>query len=169
MFCVIEKCYICIRKLKEGITLKTKDMATAMINRYRKTETTNTGVMVQTTQVAFDLFRTVAYDAELNVLEVKECGRGQVAFNGIAIQQHNNVVAKYATTETEKVEILFESMGQYKSLYTNLKLKGRGVSFCYLSDKGYKVYTVTRKAFEKIRSQHTAKLVEGALNSQLIA
>lgn len=144
-------------------------MTTAMINRFRKTETTNTGVMVQTMQVAFDLFRTVAYDAELNVLEVKECGRGQVAFNGIAIQQHNNVVAKYATTETEKVEILFESMGQYKSLYTNLELKGRGVSFCYLSDKGYKVYTVTRKAFEKIRSQHTAKLVEGALNSQLIA
>ena len=60
-------------------------------------------------------------------------------------------------------------MGQYKSLYTNLELKGRGVSFCYLSDKGYKVYTVTKKAFEKIRSQHTAKLVEGALNSQLIA
>jgi len=26
-------------------------MATTMINRYRKTETTNTGVMVQTTQV----------------------------------------------------------------------------------------------------------------------
>ena len=74
-------------------------MATAMINRYRKTETTNTGVMVQTMQVAFDLFRTVAYDAELNLLEVKECGRGQVAFNSIAIQQHNNVVAKYATTD----------------------------------------------------------------------
>jgi len=149
--------------------VKQKDMATAMINRFRKTETTNTGVMIQTMQVAFDLFRTVAYDAELNVLEVKECGRGQVAFNGIAIQQHNNVVAKYATTEAEKVEILFESMGQYKSLYTNLELKGRGVSFCYLSDKGYKVYSVTKKAFEKIRSQHTAKLVEGALNSQLIA
>ena len=47
-----------------------------MINRFRKTETTNTNIIIQTTQVAFDLFRTVAYDAELNVLEVKECGRG---------------------------------------------------------------------------------------------
>ena len=106
-----------------------------------------------------------------SLLETKEktSRSNSNSFNGIAIQQHNNVVAKYATTETEKVEILFETMGQYKSLYTNLELKGRGVSFCYLSDKGYKVYTVTKKAFEKIRSQHTAKLVEGALNSQLIA
>lgn len=145
-------------------------MATIMINRFRKSETTNAGIMVQTTQVAFDKFRTCAYDAELNPLEVKECGRGQVAFNGIALQQHKNMVAKYSVIETEKVEILFESSStEHKYLYTNLELKGRGVSFCYKSDKGYKVYSVTKLAFEKIRIKHSVKFAENGIDAREIA
>ena len=144
-------------------------MQTIVLNKFRKTETTNTGVMVQTMQVAQNLFRTSVFDGELNLLEVKECGNGQAAPHSIAIQQHRNAVDKYSATETQKVEILWESMGQYKSLYTNLELKGRGISFSYQSDKGYRVYTATKKAFEKIKNQYSTKFVENELNAKLIA
>ena len=144
-------------------------MQTIVLNKFRKTETTNTGVMVQTMQISQNLFRTSVFDKELNLLEVKECGKGQTASHSIAIQQHKNVVAKYSATETQKVEVLWESMGQYKSLYTNLELKGRGISFAYQSDKGYRVYTATKKAFERIKNQYSTKFVENELNAKLIA
>ena len=37
-------------------------MQTIVLNKFRKTETTNTGVMVQTMQVSQNLFRTSVFD-----------------------------------------------------------------------------------------------------------
>jgi len=53
--------------------------------------------------------------------------------------------------------------------HTNLELKGCGISFSYQSDKGYRVYIATKKAFEKIQNQYSTKFVENELNAKLIA
>lgn len=133
-------------------------MTTIMINRFRKVETTNTGVMVQTTQVAFDLFRTAVYNAELDLLEVVECGRGQIAFNSIAIAQHNNMVYKYTQNEEKTAQIVYESFSKtHKYIKTNLELKGRGIDFRCKSDKGENVYIVTKRAFERLKTQYATK------------
>lgn len=137
-------------------------MATINIQPMRRTETTNTGVTVKLVSVK-GIYRVFAFDNEVKILEVKEyteLSRANLNFN--------YMVSKYS--KVEKFDIVFETSGTgHKYLYTNLELKGRGITFNYASDRGYKVYTVTKLAFEKIRGQHSVKFAEHGIDTREIA
>lgn len=137
-------------------------MTTIMINRYRKSETTNTGVLVKLMQVEFNLFRVMAFNSELDLLEVKE-----VETIALANLHYNYFVSRY--TASEKVQIIYDTFGSHKVLYTNLEIKGRGVSFSHKTSEGVNVYTVTKLAFEKIRSQYSVKYAEQGVDFKAIA
>lgn len=137
-------------------------MTTIMINRYRKSETTNAGVLVQVRQIRFDLFRVVAFDSELEPLEVKE-----VETIALANLHYNYFVSRY--TASEKVQIIYDTFGSHKVLYTNLEIKGRGVSFSHKTSEGLNVYTVTKLAFEKIRGNYSVRYAEQGVDFRSIA
>ncbi|ATA72330.1 hypothetical protein ACILDT_00180 [Capnocytophaga canis] len=128
----------------------------------RRTETTNTGVTVKLVSVK-GIYRVFAFNEQIDILEEKEYVElSQANLN------FNYMVSKYS--KVEKVEILFETSGTgHKHLYTNLELKGRGISLSYISDKGYKVYSSTKLAFEKIRGQHSVKFAEHGIDVREIA
>lgn len=138
-------------------------MATIInIQPMRRTETTNAGATIELVSVK-GIYRVFAFDNEVNILEMKEYTElSQANLN------FNYMVAKYS--KVEKVEILFETSGTgHKYLYTNLDLKGRGITLNYVSDRGYKAYTVTKLAFEKIRGQYSVKFAEHGIDTREMA
>lgn len=123
----------------------------------KKSETTNAGINIKLVAIN-GIYRVFAFDNEINVLEVKEYTE-----ISLANLNFNYMVSKYS--KIEKFEILFESSGTgHKYLYTNLDLKGRGISLSYISDKGYKIYSATKLAFEKIRANHSVKYAENGID-----
>lgn len=138
-------------------------MATIItLNKMRKSETTNANVLVQAKQIKNDLFRVMASDNELNLLEVKE-----VENKALANLHFNYFFNRYSVCE--KAQIIYDSGANHKFLYTNLELKGRGIAFLYKSDKGYNVYTATKLAFKKIRGQYSVKYAEQGVDVRSIA
>ncbi|GIM52029.1 hypothetical protein CAPN004_10590 [Capnocytophaga cynodegmi] len=138
-------------------------MATIInIQPMRRTETTNTGVTIKLVSVK-GIYRVFAFNEQIDILEEKEyIELSQANLN------FNYMVSKYS--KVEKFDIVFESSGTgHKYLYTNLDLKGRGISLSYISDKGYKVYSATKLAFEKIRGQHSVKFAEHGIDTREIA
>lgn len=138
-------------------------MATIItLNKMRKSETTNANVLVQAKQIKNDLFRVMAFDADLNLLEVKE-----VENKSLANLHFNYFVNRYSAVE--KAQIIYDSGANHKFLYTRLELKGRGVSFLKKNAEGINVYTATALAFEKIRGQYSVKYAEQGVDFRSIA
>lgn len=137
-------------------------MATIInIQPMRKTETTNAGITVKLVTIN-DIYRVFAFDEDVNLLEIEECTE-----LSLANLNFNYMVSKYS--KIEKFDILYESMSVgHKFLYTNLDLKGRGITFNFVSDRGFKAYTVTKLAFEKIRSQYSVKFAEHGVDARQI-
>lgn len=59
------------------------------------------------------------------------------------------------TKPTCQIEAHLSYYGKHYYLYTNLDLKGRGITFNEVDSKGRKVYTVTTRAYKQLENIYT--------------